>query len=197
MKTTKKSDYRDFLAQFVKNPRAIGAIAPSSNGLSRRISDLVDWNNVTTVLEYGPGTGVLTQHILNRLQPHQRFVAIEINDRFARMLRERFPLLTLYEENVVNVKSVCDAEGIEGVDAILSGLPWASFSDEEQDRCLDATMSVLREGGQFMTFAYLQGLLLPSAARFRKKLKRYFRQVRLCRPVWANLHPASVYDCRR
>jgi phosphatidylethanolamine/phosphatidyl-N-methylethanolamine N-methyltransferase len=180
-----KTDYRDFLAQFVKNPRTIGAIAPSSNSLTRRIADLVDWPNVKTLLEYGPGTGVLTHHVLGRLQPHMRFAAIEINPLFANMLRERFPLLTLYEESVANVRSICDAEEMEQIDVILSGLPWASFTEQQQDDYLDAAMTVLRPGGQFLTFAYLQGLLLPSATRFRKKLKRYFREVRMCRPVWA------------
>ena len=62
---------------------------------------------------------------------------------------------------------------------------------------LDATGHVLREGGQFVTFAYLQGLLLPAGQRFKRKLRDHFGQVETSRTVWANMPPAFVYRCRK
>jgi phospholipid N-methyltransferase len=186
----------EFFAQVFRHPKAIGAIAPSGRNLSRRIAALADWDSIENVLEYGPGTGPLTEQIVDRLRPGMRFVAIEINERFANLLRERFPQITVRNDSVANVKTVCEEEGIEGVDAILSGLPWAAFSDREQNTYLDATKSVLRPNAQFITFAYLQGLVLPSATRFRRKLKRYFSSVQMSQPVWANFPPAVVYHCR-
>ena len=56
---------------------------------------------------------------------------------------------------------------------------------------------VLKPGGQFVTFAYLQGLLLPAGRRFRAKLKRSFSDVTKSKIVWRNLPPAFVYRCRR
>ncbi len=58
-------------------------------------------------------------------------------------------------------------------------------------------MSVLKEQGQFATFAYLQELLLPAGLRFRRMLRHYFREVSTSRTVWKNLPPAFVYRCRR
>ena len=58
-------------------------------------------------------------------------------------------------------------------------------------------MAVLRPGGQFATFAYLQGLLLPAARRFRANLGRSFSQVERSPTAWTNLPPAFVYRCRR
>ncbi len=129
--------------------------------------------------------------------PHTRFLAIEISSRFADTLRTRFPGLCVCVGSVGEVKTHCEAQGVEQVDAIVSGLPWAVFSDENQTTYLDATMQVLRPGGQFITFGYLQGLVLPSAHRFRKKLQGYFSEVRTSKPVWANLPPAFFYCCRR
>ena len=59
-----------------------------------------------------------------------------------------------------------------------------------------AATDVLKPGGQFVTFAYLQGLLLPAAKRFRGLLEQTFRQVTTSRVVWKNVPPALAYYCR-
>jgi len=58
-------------------------------------------------------------------------------------------------------------------------------------------MTVMGPGGQFVTFAYLQGLLLPPGRRFAALLPNYFNHVSKSRTVWLNLPPAFVYQCRR
>ena len=157
----------------------------------------VDWANTATVVEYGPGTGAITEEIVSQLPPETTFLAIEISSRFADVLRRRFPDVQVCQGSVGKVKDHCRQYGVEQVDAIVSGLPWAVFSDEDQTTYLNATMEVLRPGGQFITFGYLQGLLLPAGRRFRKKLQGYFSEVRVSKPVWANLPPAFFYCCRR
>ena len=164
-------DYTKFISEMVCHPKAVGAIAPSSSNLAKHLVDSVDWPNTSTVVEYGPGTGVITEQILSQLPPDTTFLAIEISARFAEMLRTRFPGVRICEGSVGMVRDHCEANGVEQVDAIVSGLPWAVFSDEDQTNYLDATMEVLRPGGQFITFGYLQGLLLPAGRRFRRKLQ--------------------------
>ncbi len=190
-------DYRRFLSEMVCHPKSVGALAPSGPNLARHLVSSVDWPNTATVIEYGPGTGAITEQIVAQLPPNTRFLAIEISARFAGLLRVRFPGICVCEGSVGKVKSHCEAHGVEQVDAIVSGLPWAVFSDEDQTAYLDATMQVLRPGGQFITFGYLQGLVLPSAHRFRRKLQGYFSDIRISKPVWANLPPAFFYCCRR
>ncbi|MHB0961271.1 MAG: class I SAM-dependent methyltransferase [Pirellulaceae bacterium] len=197
MKRMIARDYTKFISEMVCHPKWVGAIAPSSSHLAKHLAGSVDWSNTSTVLEYGPGTGVVTEQILLQLPPDTTFLAIEISARFTEMLRTRFPGLCICEGSVGMVKDHCEANGVGQVDAIVSGLPWAAFSDEDQTTYLDATMEVLRPGGQFITFGYLQGLLLPAGRRFRGKLRRYFSDVRVSKPVWANFPPAFFYCCRR
>ena len=189
-------NYRRFISELVCHPKSVGACAerPESGSASRVVCRLV---HTSTVIEYGPGTGAITEQIVAQLPPETRFLAIEISSRFADILRSRFPGICICEGSVGKVKHHCAAHGVEQVDAIVSGLPWAVFSDEDQTEYLDATMQVLRPGGQFITFGYLQGLVLPAAHRFRKKLQGYFSEVRTSKPVWANLPPAFFYCCRR
>jgi phospholipid N-methyltransferase len=188
---------RAFMTEFVLHPKSIGAVAPSSHILARRVVGCVDWGRARKVLEYGPGTGAVTEHILSHLHPDAEFAAIEINPRFAAIVRERFPQARVFQDSVARVPSLCDEYSLGPVDAILSGLPWSSFSNADQTKYLDAMMAVLAKKGQFVNFGYLQALLLPGGKRFRAKLRQRFSEVRVSKPIWANLPPAFIYDCRR
>ena len=186
-----------FLREFFTKPSVVGAIAPSSRGLTRKMVEWIDWSQARHVVEYGPGTGVFTGQILAELQPGSKFFAIEISPRFVALLAHSHPHVRVYQDSVGNVATLCAREEMPQVDAILCGLPWAAFSATDQAAYLDAMMTVLRPGGQFVTFAYLQGLLLPAGQRFRKQLQRYFSHVERSPTAWFNLPPAFVYRCRR
>lgn len=191
------SGYGAFLWEYMKKPGVVGAIAPSSTCLARRMVEWLDLEHAKVVVEYGPGTGAFTRAILEAKGSGCAYLGIEIHPVLAGMFRERFPGLRLYQASVKDVRRICDAEGISEVDCVVSGLPWASFSSASQKECLDAMMSVLRMDGQFVTFAYLQGLMLPAGLRFRKRLGLYFRQVSTSKTVWRNVPPAFVYRCAR
>ena len=186
-----------FLKAFVQNPAATGAIAPSSPRLAERMLAEAGLGEAKVVVEYGPGTGSFTSGILARLGGNTRFFAIELNAGFAKSFRRRFPDVRLHEDCVTNIRAICDREAVENVDCIVSGLPWAAFPQSLQDDILNATMTVLRPGGHFVTFAYLHGLLLPAARRFRQRLDEHFASVEVSRPVWLNLPPALCYRCTR
>ena len=153
----------------------------------------VDIENASVVVEYGPGTGAFTGEILSRLKPGALFFVIEKNPVLLAEFRKRFPRVRAYLDSVENVGKLLREEGGEAVDLVICGLPWASFTEELQNRFIDATLNALREGGRFATFAYLQGLLLPSGRAFRRKLKDRFSSVSTSPVVWRNLPPAFVY----
>jgi phosphatidylethanolamine/phosphatidyl-N-methylethanolamine N-methyltransferase len=188
--------YAGFFMEFLKNPGSVGAVAPSSRRLASQTVNAIDWESVETLCEFGPGTGAITEIILNRKPPHVNFFAIERCGRFVTVLQERFPGLKIIEDSVANVRAVAESQGYSKVDAVISGLPWSSFSDECQTEYLEALVNTLGPRGQFATYAYLTGLPLPSAQRFRKKLHKYFAQVRCSKTIWGNMPPAFVYHCR-
>jgi phospholipid N-methyltransferase len=149
------------------------------------------------VVEFGPGTGSFTDHILPRLPVACRFFAIELNPTMADLWRARHPGRTLHRDSVKNVDSICEREGIPHVDVIFSGLPWASFDDTLQEETLEATLRVLKPGGQLITFGYRVGTFLPKGRRFYKRLPRYFSKVERSEYVWRNLPPAFVVRCTK
>jgi len=183
--------------EFLRAPNKIGAVAGSSSILANCMLDEVDWRVAKNIVEYGPGTGAITRHIVSRLSSEQRFFAVELNDRFVPVLSQHCPTVKIRIGSVGDIRSICDTEGMDDLDAIISGLPWTAFTDELQNELLDAMFSVLSEQGQFITFAYLHGLPLQSARRFRSVLEDRFASVTISPIVWRNFPPAIFYSCRR
>ena len=157
----------------------------------------IDVDSASSIVEYGPGTGVFTREILARKRPEARFCAFEVNAELARRFRRCFPRVAMFEDSAAKAPALLPKVGIGPVDCVVCGLPWAAFDDGLQDALLGATMSILRPGGKFATFAYLQGLLLRAGRRFRRKLRERFAHVEQSPVVWRNLPPAFVYRCTK
>ena len=57
-----------FLQDFLKRPREVGSIIPSSRFLERRIVRCAELRNASTVVELGPGTGGTTRAVLRAMR---------------------------------------------------------------------------------------------------------------------------------
>jgi phosphatidylethanolamine/phosphatidyl-N-methylethanolamine N-methyltransferase len=186
-----------FLAEFIQKPLATGSLIPSSSHLAKVMIQGADLQSADVVLECGPGTGAFTGYILQRLNPHAKFAAIEINPQFAAAFRAAHPGVLLYEDSVENLSEICASMGVAGVDCVISGLPWAFFPKSMQVSILDQLMLVLNPGGRFVTFEYLQSVALPGQRSFAALLRDYFGSVSKSSTVWLNFPPAFVFHCRR
>ncbi len=187
-----------FLREFIARPTMIGAISPSSRQLAEEMLRTLPLDRPVAVAEYGPGTGAFTVLALERIAAgggKAKYFAIERNEMLVDELRLRFPGLRLHAGSAGDVERFCGIEGIEKLDAVISGLPWASFPESLQTSILEATVRVLKPGGQFVTFAYQVGRYMPAGRRFAKLLPRYFATTTLSRIVWRNMPPAYVIRC--
>ena len=54
------------LKKFIKDPKNIGAITPSSNRSAKKIAELVNLKSTKNIIEIGGGTGALSQYIKNK-----------------------------------------------------------------------------------------------------------------------------------
>jgi len=191
-------DHARLLGAFVKGPTTVGAIAPSSRWLADRMTENMGLPDARTVVELGPGTGVFTRAIIDRVAPGALVMAVEIDPAMAEVLIDRFPRAHVVKDSAEHLDRHLAAAGRSEADVILSGLPWASFSRDRQERLLAAVLKVLRPGGRFATFAYIPAAWLSSSGRrFRKLLESSFSSVATTPVVWRNLPPAFVYRCER
>lgn len=190
-------DRAKFLAAFVRRPFETGSITPSSIHLAETIVSGMDIESANTIVELGPGTGVFTRLIHDRMKPGACFLCFEINGDLVPELKARFPKARIINDSIENLARYLKAAERTGVDAAISGLPWAAFSPEQQQRLLDATVDSLRSGAGFATFAYSHAAWLPPGQRFRKLLDSRFSHVETSGVVWKNVPPAFVYRCRK
>ena len=182
-----------FIRQFVLHTAKTGAVTPSSEGLADLITDTAGLHSASAVIQFGTGTGVFTEKILQKISDETRFFALEINPDFVKATRKRCPDAIVYQDSAANAKKYLNELGINECDCIICGLPWAAFSEELQNELLDTIIDILRPGGKFLTFAYLQGSLLPAGRRFKRKLSTRFNRVTKMKTVWFNFPPAFVY----
>ena len=192
-----RSDRSLFFSGFMKNPRAVGAILPSSPFLTEEILSCIDWDRLQAIAEIGPGTGPFTRGIVERCRENTRFFAVEIDPQFVEHLTARFPGLDIVQADASQLVELCTQRGIAALDAVISGLPWAVFSNELQRKLLTSIFDSLASHGTFSTFAYLHGLQLSAGKRFREMLHERFSSVEISRVVWRNVPPAIVYHCRK
>src|SRR5919112_6463264 len=78
-----------FLRGFLKHPVMVGSIIPSSKILIDKMLAPVDWASCKLFVEYGPGVGTFTQHILDRLAPDATLLTIDTNSDFTDYLNSK------------------------------------------------------------------------------------------------------------
>ena len=185
-----------FFKAFLGNPLQVGAVLPSGERLAQEITDPIDFETAKVIVEFGPGTGAFTQVIQRRLKPDTKFLALELNPSMADGIEARFPKVDLIRDSAENLLEHLEARGIDKVDAIVSGLPFAFFPSDLQIRILEAACIALAPGGQFLSFTYYHSIPLPTANRYFARLRRIFSEVERV-PVLRNIPPAFVLRARR
>ncbi|MBN1441869.1 MAG: methyltransferase domain-containing protein, partial [Planctomycetes bacterium] len=156
-------DQTRFLLHFLRHPLTVGAVAPSSRWLARRMVEDMRLGAARTVVELGPGTGAFTEEIERRLPAGVNLLALELDPVFAAGLRHRFPRVDVINDSAENLVEHLRARGRAHADAIFCGLPWASFPPDLQGRIMSAVHEALRPSGRFATFAYLHASWFPTA----------------------------------
>ena len=64
-----------FARNFLKHPRMLGSLIPSSRFLIDEVLQAVDWANARVIVEYGPGVGTFTAEVLRRMRPDASLIA--------------------------------------------------------------------------------------------------------------------------
>jgi len=170
----------NFVQQFIRNPRKMGSITPSSAALCRTMCDAVNWDNSLRIAELGAGDGVLTRHVLSRMSPQAQLDVFEISPELVKSLRG-------LPDARMQV-SACSAEYLAGeYDVIFSGLPLLSLPPATRDNILSAVHDALGPRGVFVQFQY--------TSFTQPNLSRYFTWER--QRVLKNMPPAWVYRCTR
>ncbi len=180
-----------FLKEAIFRPRTIGAILPSSRFLARKMVGQLKLHEAQCVVEYGPGTGALTEAIIAEKQAHTQLILIEANERFAARLEARFSNhkeIHVVHDSAASVGEILKKHGFKHADCIISGLPFSSLPPKIADSILLATHENLAPHGHFVLFQYTRLKLALFA--------RYFKCVKTDH-ILLNIPPAFVLTYKR
>lgn len=187
-------DHLKFIASFLRRPRAVGAVAPSSERLAMEVLRHCDLRRASTVVELGAGTGAITRVILDHVRPGTRVIVVEIDERHADLLANRFPTVSVCRESAANLRSILRRHGCDRADVVVSGLPWASMPVPLRERITSEIIESLAQDGRLCGFGYVHATWHPAVRAFHERLRGNFSQVHVSPVVWGNLPPAFAYN---
>jgi len=180
------SDTTLFLQEWLANPKRTGSVVPSSKRLAAAMARWLPANPESFVLELGPGTGVVTQALLDRGMREEKLIAIENNPKLASLLHERFPRANIIVGDAWELDDLLRnrPQPIESVGAVISSLPLLNFSEEKAEALAQKIRAVLEPQGNWVQFTYRINKLRPrGSSSFRLHASKI---------VWFNLPPARV-----
>lgn len=162
------------LQAFLKDPKGVAALLPTSAAVVERIVSKVD--EASFIIEYGPGSGVLTRRLLERLAPDGRLLAIERNADLAARLSHELddPRLTVVEDSADRVGEILERRGLPPADYVLSGIPFSFFPQTTASAIVSRTHAALKPGGSFVTYQ----TFYQHRRHLRVHLERCFSAVR-------------------
>ncbi len=175
-----------FLRGFLKHPVMVGSVIPSSKVLIDKMLAPVDWANCKLFVEYGPGVGTFTQHILDRLAPDATLLTIDTNEDFTDYLNSKITdsRLEAVTGSAADVRAIMDGLGFGEADYIVSGLPFSTLPPGVGARIAAETAEALRPGGAFLVYQFspkVRQFIAPFFSRIDKGFE------------WRNVPPATLF----
>ena len=178
-----------FLRSWIEKPLHMGAVMPSGRVLARTMAQYVDINSSGPVVELGPGTGAITNALIERGIDQKRLVLVEYNPGFCALLRDRYPQATVVQGDAYTLRdSLWDVLSVPA-SAVVSGLPLVTKPMLTRLKLIRDAFLALAPGAPFVQFTYSVAPPIP------KSLPGVSTEA--SERIWMNLPPARVWVYRR
>jgi phosphatidylethanolamine/phosphatidyl-N-methylethanolamine N-methyltransferase len=178
-----------FLRSWIEKPLHMGAVMPSGRVLARTMAQYVDIKSTGPVVELGPGTGAITNALIEHGVDQKRLVLVEYNPGFCALLRDRYPQATVVQADAYALRdSLWDVLGAPA-SAIVSGLPLVTKPMLTRLKLIRDAFLALAPGAPFVQFTYSVAPPIP------KSLPGVSTEA--SERIWMNLPPARVWVYRK
>ena len=104
LKKPRLDDEVRFLRSWIEKPLHMGAVMPSGKMLARTMAQYVDVDSTAPVVELGPGTGAITNALIEHGVDQKRLVLVEYNPGFCALLRDRYPQATVVQGDAYTLR---------------------------------------------------------------------------------------------
>lgn len=180
----------EFLQAFIKNPLKVGAIAPSSPELAKKMLEGIKPNENRIVLELGVGTGAITKYLQDILPDEKSYLGIELDRDLVKSLRTNYRQLKIVRGNATETFPIHQKTGLGKVGFIICCLPFVSLPNEVGEKILLEIDKFMQQGCLFRTFQYAHGYYMPSAIKLREFMRKRYGKSRRSQLIVKNVPPA-------
>jgi phosphatidylethanolamine/phosphatidyl-N-methylethanolamine N-methyltransferase len=187
-KTLRLDDEMQFIRTWIEKPISTGAVMPSGKALARTMASYVDPHTSGPVIELGPGTGPVTEALVQHGVDPRRLILVEFDPDFCRLLRTRYPAATVVQGDAYRLRRLLGSLVREPAAAVVSGLPLVTKPLRTRLRLISDAMSLLAPGAPFVQFTYA---VLPPIPKALPGIKAEGSDL-----IWLNLPPARVWVYR-
>ncbi len=160
-----------FLKEMLKE-HTVGAVTRSSKYIVQRILKNLDFENEKIfIVEYGPGDGVITKEILDKIGKEGKVIAVESNNSFIEVLGKiKDPRLEVRHQDV---KEFLEKNNSLKADFVVSGIPFSFIKPKEREQIVKKTLNLLRENGKLIIYQNSL-LMLPLLKKNFSSVSFYF-----------------------
>ena len=188
-KPLRLDDEMQFIRSWIEKPLSTGAVMPSGKALARTMARYVDADARGPVIELGPGTGPVTEALVEHGVDPARLILVEFNPDFCRLLRTRYPAATVVQGDAYRLRRLLGALVREPAAAVVSGLPLVTKPLRTRLRLMSDAMSLLAPAAPFIQFTYA---MVPPIPKALSGIKTEASEM-----IWLNLPPARVWVYRK
>lgn len=143
----------NFLKVFTTD-KHVGAVAASSRFVVGNVIKHVP-KGAKTIIECGPGEGVLTRALLKKLPQEGTLLAIESNQEFVAVLKGiNNPRLKIAEGKAQDIVGHVKKYHMTQVDFAVASIPFSFITPSERTQIVRDIHRVLRPDGVFVIFNY-------------------------------------------
>jgi phosphatidylethanolamine/phosphatidyl-N-methylethanolamine N-methyltransferase len=178
-----------FLRSWIEKPLHMGAVMPSSKLLARTMAQYVDVDSKGPVIELGPGTGAITNALIEHGVDQKRLVLVEYNPGFCALLRDRYPQAKVVQGDAYALRASLAAVLDAPASAVVSGLPLVTKPMLTRLKLIRDAFVALAPGAPFVQFTYSVAPPIP------KSLPGVSTEA--SERIWMNLPPARVWVYRK
>jgi phosphatidylethanolamine/phosphatidyl-N-methylethanolamine N-methyltransferase len=182
-------DEMRFIRSWIEKPLTMGAVTPSGKVLARTMAGYVDPSVPGPVIELGPGTGPVTEALVEQGVDPSRLVLIEFNPDFCRLLRARYPDATVIRGDAYALNRVIGNMLSEPAAAIVSGLPLVTKPLKTRVRLIRDAFRLMQPSAPFVQFTYAVLSPIPKALAGIS--------MEASERIWMNVPPARVWVYRK
>ncbi|HXN69011.1 MAG TPA: rRNA adenine N-6-methyltransferase family protein [Bradyrhizobium sp.] len=178
-----------FLRSWIEKPLHMGAVMPSGRLLARTMAQYVDIKSTGPVVELGPGTGAITNALIEHGVDQRRLVLVEYNPGFCALLRDRYPHAKVVQGDAYSLRDSLRNMLSAPASAVVSGLPLVTKPMLTRLKLIRDAFVALAPGAPFVQFTYSVAPPIP------KSLPGVSTEA--SERIWMNLPPARVWVYRK